>query len=709
MIIPIRYTSLIPMYIHLNKIKNKIKYLLVLLVLLFILLTFSKFGFSIDKNNKELNNKELIEEEIFLKSELNFVNEIESLNKYSQSVLKSAASISIIQPQELKYFFYPHIKSLLNFSPGLYIVEDGAYWYLGNKGIQIPGSYNSRALFLFNGITLNEPLFGTSLDIPLYLVNNIEIVFGFSNVYFGSNSLLATINIVPNYKNLNNQFYFNSFINFNDNKINTLNNFIFSKTLTKKEDNYLKLSLGISLLNYKGSKVFFKEREELNLNSTAYYIDKSYQNYFYISLFSEDSELHFNSYENKYHFPTGAYNTVFNSFETNILDNYYNLLYRKRIKLDTNKTINLTFYNQKYKEFGNYFYDDPINYLNIDNLKSNLISLDINMNISKNKYKLLIGTELKNLSFKLNNFDVNYTNKNLINEYLNLEKKSIFLYSIYTNMDYSLEDDLILTTSLRYDNYSNLYNNFRDILLPKIGLIKLIDENSAIKLIYSTNYRAPSISESYYNDGGISTLNNLNLLPEKHNTLELIYYKEFNELNQKGYLNISLYNMKISNLINNVIVDNINNVSQFQNIGSIHSTGILLDYFKQYNNKNLIRFSVSYSNAKIKADSFNFLPNSPKLLALFKYGYNLKDNVQIGFETKYTSSVISENNIKIKDYLLSNLTISYYLSKDNYFFINIENIFNTKYYNVISYANNFPIYSYPSKKRNMYLGVNYTF
>jgi outer membrane receptor for ferrienterochelin and colicin len=208
------------MYILLNKLKNQIKYLLILLVLLLSLLSFSKFGFSTNKDNKEL-----MEEEIFLKSELNFVNEIESLNKYSQSVLKSAASISIIQPQELKYFFYPDIKRLLNFSPGLYIVEDGAYWYLGSRGVQIPGSYNSRALFLFNGITLNEPLFGTSVDIPLYLVNNIEIVFGFSNVYFGSNSLLATINIVPNYKNLNNQFYFNSFINFNDNKINTLNYF----------------------------------------------------------------------------------------------------------------------------------------------------------------------------------------------------------------------------------------------------------------------------------------------------------------------------------------------------------------------------------------------------------------------------------------------------------------------------------------------------
>jgi len=276
-------------------------------------------------------------------------------------------------------------------------------------------------------------------------------------------------------------------------------------------------------------------------------------------------------------------------------------------------------------------------------------------------------------------------------------------------MEYPLKDDLILTTSLRYDNYSNLYNNFRGILLPKTGLIKLLSENSAIKLIYSTNYRAPSISESYYNDGGISTLNNLNLAPEKHNTLELIYYKEFNDLNQKGYLNISFYNMKISNLINNVIVDDINSVNQFQNIGNIYSVGILLDYFKQYNNKNLVRFSVSYNNAKIKSDLFNFLPNSPKLLALFKYGFNLNDNILIGFETKYTSSVISENNIKIKDYLLSNLTISYYLSKDNYFFINIENILNTKYYNVISYANNFPIYSYPSKKRNIYLGLNYTF
>lgn len=167
--------------------------------------------------------------------------------------------------------------------------------------------------------------------------------------------------------------------------------------------------------------------------------------------------------------------------------------------------------------------------------------------------------------------------------------------------------------------------------------------------------------------------------------------------------------MKISNLINNVIVDNINNISQFQNIGNVYSNGILLDYFKQNNNKNLIRFSISYSNARIKSSLFEFLPNSPKLLILFKYGFNLNDNILVGFETKYTSSALTENNIKIKDYILSNLTVSYYLSKDNYLILNIENLFNTKYYNIISYPNNFPIYSYPSKKRNIYLGINYSF
>ncbi len=705
MIIHTKYIFPTLMFIQLNNF-NKIKQILIMLsILISFIMLLSKLALANDNSNKEL-----IDEELFLKSEVNFIDEIESLNKYSQSVLTSAGSISIIQPQELKYFYYPSIKRLLNFSPGLYIVEDGAYWYLGSKGIQLPGSYNSRALFLLNGLQLNEPIFGAPISFPTYFINNIEIVFGFSNVYFGSNSLLATINIIPNYKNLNNNFYINNSLNLYENKINTLTNFIFNKTINKNENNYLNLSFGVSLLNYKGSKIFFKERQELLLNPISYYIDKYYDNYFYISLFTDDSELYFNLYENKYHFPTGAYNTTFNSFETNILRNYYNFLYRKKIKIDNNRTINISFYNQKYKEFGNYFYDT---YLNIDNLKSNIFSFDSNINISKEKYNFLFGAELRSISFKLNNFDVNYdinkNNRYLLREYLNLERKSVFLYSIYTNLDYYIKDDLIVSSSLRYDNYSNLYNNFKSILLPKIGVIKLIDNSSSLKLIYSSNYRAPSISETYYNDGGISTLNNLDLLPEKHNTFELIYYKEFKEINQKGYLNISFYNMKISDLINNVIVDNINNVNQFQNIGSVYSNGVLIDYFKQFNNKNLIRFSLSYSDARIKSNLFEFLPNSPKLLVLFKYGFNLNDNILVGFETKYTSNVISENNIKIKDYILSNLNVSYYLSKNNYFIVNIENLFNTKSYNVISYPNNFPVYSYPLKKRNIYLGVNYSF
>ncbi len=221
--------------------------------LIFIL---SFFLICIKSSFSEIDDKEYIMEET------EFINTVQSSTKYTKSVLESAATISLVQPLELRFFYYPDLKTLLNFSPGLYVIDNGTYWSLGNRGIQIPGSINSRSLFLFDGYQINNYFSGYPINIPSNYVHALEIVHGYSNVYFGSNSLLATINLIPSFKYYKDDYYKDtvfktySYFSFYDNKINNNNGFM----INKKIGNYY-FSLSWDFVNYKGREIFFPEKK----------------------------------------------------------------------------------------------------------------------------------------------------------------------------------------------------------------------------------------------------------------------------------------------------------------------------------------------------------------------------------------------------------------------------------------------------------------
>ncbi len=704
------------------------------------------------------------EDKDYINQEVNFITTIESLTKYSQSILKSAATISVIQPLELKLFYYPDLKTLFNFTPGLYVVEDGSAWFIGNRGIQIPGSINSRSLVLLNGYRTNDYFFGYTMDYPSRFIQNIEVVHGYSNVYFGSNSLLATINIIPNYKyyNLdylkNSNFNVYSFSNFNENKVNTVNGFMFNKKL----GNYY-LSIGSEFFNYKGRKIFFEERQAVyggnvgdNIN-TSFYKDRTWKYYEYFSLYNENEQIYFANYANRYNYPSGPGSFVFNSPLTYGIDKSRIFYYQRKFQLFSNIQLNSKIYYYKFSNDGEYDWGDIINIINIDKNVTETISFENNLNIRARKYDLLLGLDIQRLRTKIRNFDANYSlipneRYNTSGYYSNIFE-NFYLYSLYFHLDYYLKDDLILALGGRYDNYSNLYKDRRYVFdsplygtnefviqnvkvstyfIPKFAIIKILPNNSAIKLIYSKNIRFPSLFEinrnAYWNS---YVSESLILFPEKHQTVELTYYKEKIYKNKKSYFTLSLYNTKISDLI---YEDPTLTVFGFTIIGysslaDLESVGVFLDYVYQLGDKSFFRFSTSYSNVSIInpiPNIFEYMPNSPKLIALLKYGYKFKNNLSLALETKYTSETLIDDprrlitsgatplfpvpdNFKIKPYMITNLTINYFIDKNSYVTLYVNNLFDQKYYYPISYSLNAPVIKYPGYNRNFYIGLSYTF
>lgn len=144
-----------------------------------------------------------IEEDATHRLQISFerVNEVVAASRRSESVLDAPSSVSIIPREELTLFAYPTISEALRGVQGLYQWNDRAYPSLGVRGIGRLGSYGNRVLVLNDDHPTNDNWVGSSYvsfdgRTDLADVERIEIVRGPGSVLFGTNAIAGVVNVV---------------------------------------------------------------------------------------------------------------------------------------------------------------------------------------------------------------------------------------------------------------------------------------------------------------------------------------------------------------------------------------------------------------------------------------------------------------------------------------------------------------------------------
>lgn len=144
-----------------------------------------------------------IEEDATSKVQLSFerVNEVVAASRRSERVSDAPSSVSIIPREELALFAYPTLAEALRGVQGLYQWNDRAYPTLGVRGIGRLGSYGNRVLVLNDDHPTNDNWVGSSYvsfdaRTDLADVERIEIVRGPGSVLFGTNAIAGVVNVV---------------------------------------------------------------------------------------------------------------------------------------------------------------------------------------------------------------------------------------------------------------------------------------------------------------------------------------------------------------------------------------------------------------------------------------------------------------------------------------------------------------------------------
>jgi iron complex outermembrane receptor protein len=127
--------------------------------------------------------------------------EVQGASRYVQPLADSPASVTVIDQQELQRHGYRNMAEALSSVPGAYISNDRNYSYLGVRGFNRPGDYNSRILLLTDGARRNDALYdqaqlGNESPIELDWVKRLEFVSGPASAVYGANALFGIVNAV---------------------------------------------------------------------------------------------------------------------------------------------------------------------------------------------------------------------------------------------------------------------------------------------------------------------------------------------------------------------------------------------------------------------------------------------------------------------------------------------------------------------------------
>ncbi|MFT3765307.1 MAG: TonB-dependent receptor [Minicystis sp.] len=127
--------------------------------------------------------------------------EVTAVSRYAERLDEAPSSVSVIDGRELRAFGYPTIAEALRGTRGISLSNDRTYWSISVRGLGQPNDYGNRVLVLSDGQPLNDDLLNSSYvgsdgRADLHDVDRIEVVRGPGSLLYGAGALSGVINLV---------------------------------------------------------------------------------------------------------------------------------------------------------------------------------------------------------------------------------------------------------------------------------------------------------------------------------------------------------------------------------------------------------------------------------------------------------------------------------------------------------------------------------
>lgn len=521
--------------------------------------------------------------------------EVQVASRYAQPLADSPASVTVIDQSELRKQSYRNLAEALASVPGVYLSNDRNYTYLGVRGFNRPGDYNSRILLLTDGSRRNDPLYdqaqiGNEAPIELDWVKRLEFASGPASAIYGANALFGIANAVMldggdiNGTRLS--------IDAGSGRSKRLG-LVAGQRIDSERDWFF----GFAAYEAQGKDLYFAEFDNGSTDGWARGLDGEKYQKAYGKLRLGDWRLTANFSARHKNIPNAAYQTAFGESGTRTLDQHalIDLAYDGRLANGWQQQFRAFAGNYHYD--GDYRYDGPLD--NRDQGRASWVGGEYRLTVmTLADHQLMFGAETQwNTRLEQRNFDVSP-----VASYLDVKNPS-HTYGIFAQDEWRFHAQWLLNLGLRYDKHSD----YSAIASPRAALIYQPSPALTVKAMAGGAYRAPNAYERFYDDGVLQKANPA-LQPERIRSAELA--ADF-RLGQGGRFGVSVYRNEMRNMIDQVL-DPADGLSVFTNQRRVLGRGIELHAEKHWVSGYRLRGSVARQLSRLVDGSE--LGNSPHLL-----------------------------------------------------------------------------------------------
>ena len=578
------------------------------------------------------------------------VPSVTGASRFEQKETDAPASVTVVTAQDIETHGWRSLGEALNSVRGLYSTYSRSYTILGVRGYNRPGDFNGHTLLLVDGVRMNENIYSTALlgpeaIIDVSLIDHIEVIRGSASSLYGSNAFFGVINVITKdasaYKNGEASVGWGSF----DSERGEL-------TLGRTFESGLKILLHGSWAESQGPTLYFPK---FNAPAT--------NNGVIANLDSEDTQKVFGKASYGDFTLTAAYSRR----DKQVPIPYTGSPFDDRAARENDRQ---AFVDLRYaKKFGDgwdvqshvsynwYLWDAYFSFLDVipTHPGRGVVNHDIGrgrwgefeVQVNKkiaDKHTLTFGGDFRrNFEQSQKNFD--------IEPYMLFqnETRRSYNYGVFAQGDVRLHEKLRINAGVRLDDYSTFGNTTN----PRLGIIYHPAENTTVKLLHGTAFRAPNPYEFAYS--GSNALPNPALGPERICSNELVFEQQFS----KNYrFTLSAYQNQISDLIEQVVVEPSNGTSQFQNRADSKARGIEAELEARWKNNVSAKASFAHQTAEDGVTGAT-LSNSPKNIAKLLISVPIiEDRLTAGIEAQYRGSVLSTVGNSVSDYWFANLNLT---------------------------------------------------
>jgi len=540
---------------------------------------------------------------------------------HEQSIERAPANMTVVTAEDIRRYGWRTFGEVLNHVRGFYVTYDHTYQEAGTMGFSVPGDWSTRVLILVNGHNMTDNIFGSAsyydqdFVVDMTLVERIEIVRGTSSSLYGSNGILATINVITKKAGVE-----------PGTSARMETGSMGEKRLTVTGS--FNLPRGMSLLtsgtvfNDAGQHdIYFPEYNtpatdaSATNNGHAVNMDGDRGYRFFVDFTAGSWEiLAFTGTRLKIQ-PISWADTIFNDRGTRATDQHTAVVATWTHKFDETHVLRWANSWDEYKYRGDYRYPLSNDEVSTSGIETNH-EFDAGDWITSRmtyRFSFLRGDLTASGEGK---FDLRALQS--VAEVLPVYQRQLYVNKLdraaagFLQQEWNVGTRWGFTVGARYD--WSLYRS--SAVSPRGGIVFQATPKTTLKLVYGRGFRNPNANELFFNDG-TQNVGNLALKPEQAESIEVGFYRDFA---RKWKAGISAYRMVDRGII--VPVYTSSGASEFVNADRFHGIGLGVEL----NGKLLpfLEIDANFQQQQSWLENRTTLANSPRGLGKLRLSVPLR-------------------------------------------------------------------------------------